>query len=326
MYRNKLKLIAVLVALLFAMTSCKPPAKKPEPIKKPRMELPKIPAKINAGEKKEPILKVYVVQTGKIEKMPLEKYVEGTVAGEIKNYWPIEALKAQAVLARTYVLNFVSTKKSKYPGADISTDFEEAQAWNPSNINSKIKEAVKDTRGVVAVYDGKFINAWFHSHAAGQTALAKEGLNYKKAEPPYIVSVKSNDSPDAPANVKHWTATFTKSEVINALKKMGLGINDFKTVKIGTKGASGRTINFLFDKIPVNAPDFRMAIGSEKLKSTMIDEVSYDGSKLVIKGRGFGHGVGMSQWGAYQMAKEGKKAKDILNYYFKSINIVKIWD
>lgn len=326
MYRNKLKLIAVLVALLFAMTACKPPTKKPEPIRKPRMELPKIPAKIKVGENKEPVLKVYVVQTGKIENMPLEKYVEGTVAGEIKNYWPIEALKAQAILARTYVLNFVSTKKSKYPGADISTDFEEAQAWNPSNINSKIKEAVKNTRGVVAVYDGKFINAWFHSHAAGQTALAKEGLNYKEPEPHYIVSVKSNDSPSAPTNVKHWTVIFTKSEVIDALKKMGLGINDFKTVKIGTKGASGRTVNFLFDKTPVNAPDFRMAIGSERLKSTMIDEVSYDGSKLVIKGRGFGHGVGMSQWGAYQMAKEGKKAKDILNYYFKGINIVKIWD
>ncbi len=84
MYRNILKLIAVLVALLFAMTACRPPTKKPEPVRTPRMELPKIPAKISRGENKEPVLKVYVVQTGKIENMPLEKYVEGTVAGEIK--------------------------------------------------------------------------------------------------------------------------------------------------------------------------------------------------------------------------------------------------
>ena len=321
----KIKVFLLFLAFMIIATSCAAPSKRPSPNIKQQVSLPKIPAKISRGANKEPILKVYITQTRKIETMPLEQYVMGTVAGEIKNDWPIEALKAQAILARSYVLNFVDTRKSKYDDADISTDFEEAQAWNPANINSNIKKAVNETRGLVAVYDGKYIDAWFHSYAAGRTALAKEGLNYKKPEPPYIESVKSNDSKDAPANIKHWTCTFTKQEVLNALNKMGANINDFNTVKIGTKGISGRTINLIFDKIPVNAPDFRIAIGSEKMKSTMLDSVSFDGSNLTIKGRGFGHGVGMSQWGAYQMAKDGAKAKDIIMHYFKNLNIVKLW-
>jgi Stage II sporulation protein. len=121
-------------------TSCAAPSKKPVPNTKPQVSLPRIPAKISRGVSKEPMLKVYVSQTGKVETMPLEQYVMGTVAGEIKNDWPIEALKAQAILARSYVLNFVETRKSKYDDADISTDFEEAQAWNPENINSNIKK------------------------------------------------------------------------------------------------------------------------------------------------------------------------------------------
>lgn len=322
---KKFKILTLIFAMLFILTACSTPSKKPSPIRKPRINTPTIPSQISTGKDKEPIIKVYIVQKDKIEKMPLEKYIEGTVAGEIKNDWPMEALKAQAILARTYVLNFVKTKKSKYSGADISTDFEEAQAWNPSNINSRIKKAVEDTRGVVVTYDGEYINAWFHSDAAGKTALAKEGLNYKKEEPQYIISVDSPDSKKAPENIKNWTVSFTKQEVVEGLKKMGKNINDFKTIKIGTKGISGRTINFLFDKTSINAPDFRMAIGSERLKSTMIDNISFDGEKLVIRGRGFGHGVGMSQWGAYEMAENGSKAKDIINHYFKEVNIVKIW-
>lgn len=325
MYKNKLKFVIFLLFMIAITSSCTHPAKKPAPIRKPKTQLPAIPAKISKGVNKEPVLNVYIKQTGKVEKMPLEKYVEGTVAGEIKNDWPMEAIKAQAILARSYVLNFVSTKKSKYPNADISTDFEEAQAWNPSNVNSRIKKAVSETRGLVAVYNNNYIDAWFHSNAAGRTALAKEGLNYKKPEPPYIISVKSDDSPDAPADIKHWSVSFTKQEVLDALKKMGLNITDFKNVKIGTKGGSGRTINLNFDNTPVNAPDFRTAIGSERMKSTMLDSVSYDGNRMTIKGRGFGHGVGMSQWGAYQMAKNGSSAKAIIMHYFKGLRIVKMW-
>lgn len=322
---KKLRFIVIPMMVFLTITSCAAPSKRPAPAKKTKVSIPSIPSKISRGTKKEPVLKVYIVQNGQLETMPLEKYVEGTIGGEIKNNWPIEAIKAQSIIARSYVLNFVSTKKSKYDGADISTDFEEAQAWNPSNINDKLKKAVKETRGMVAVHNGKYIDAWFHSDAAGMTAMAKEGLNYRKPEPPYIESVKSNDSKDAPANIKHWVAKFTKQDVLNALNKMGINIKDFRTVKIASKGVSGRTVNLAFDKTFVNAPDFRIAIGSEIMKSTMIDSVNFDGSNLIIKGRGFGHGVGMSQWGAYQMAKQGSKADAIIMHYFKDLNIVKLW-
>lgn len=320
MKRTLLLFISVLLALLIG---CTPAVKRPE---QPQIKKPPIPEKISVGENEEPVLKVYIKQTGKIEEMALEDYVAGTVAGEIKNDWPTEALKAQAILARTYVLDFVNTKKSKYEGADISTDFEEAQAWNEANVNDRIKKAVNDTRGQVVVYNGNYIKAWFFSHAGGMTATAKEGLNYKGQNPPYIQVVKSPDSSKAKPEDREWTAEFSKNEVLSALDKMGAGVKDFSSVKVAERGPSGRTTILSFDGVPVNAPDLRIALGSERMKSTLLESLRFDGNTLTMKGKGFGHGVGMSQWGAYGLSEQGKTAEDIIKYYFKGVNIVKLWN
>ncbi len=317
----KRAVLFIISAMLVLSAGCTAAEKRPRQAAKPS-----IPESISRGKDKEPALKVYIQQTGKVEEMPLEDYVAGTVAGEIKNDWPAEALKAQAILARTYVLDFVNTKKSKYQGADISTDFEEAQAWNEANVNDRIKKAVKDTRGQAVVYDGKYIKAWFFSHAGGMTATAKEGLNYKEANPPYIQAVKSPDSTKAKPDDREWTVKFSKQEVLAALDKMSAGVKDFGSVKIAAKGPSGRATTLSFDGVPVNAPDFRIAIGSEKMKSTLLENLNFDGSTLTMKGKGFGHGVGMSQWGAYGLAQQGKSAAEIIKYYFKGVNIVKLWN
>ena len=126
--------------------------------------------------------------------MKFEEYIKSVVGGEIKNDWPPEAIEAQAIIARTFVLNFIHEKgHSKYGDAHVSTDIEEAQAWNPEAVNERITKAVENTRGQVMVYEGRFAQGWFHSNAAGKTATAKEGLNYKKGNPPYIKVVKSPD-------------------------------------------------------------------------------------------------------------------------------------
>ena len=111
------------------------------------------------------------------------------LAGEMAGDWPLEALKAQAILARTFVLQFVSQKESMYDGADISTDIKEAQAYDAAGVNARIREAVKETRGEVRNAGGELPYAWVHAHSGGLTARAKEGLDYEKAEPSYTQCV-----------------------------------------------------------------------------------------------------------------------------------------
>ena len=312
-----------LLALAVLCASCRRQEQRPVP-ETARL---KVPESISRGQGKEPVLKVYVKETGEIKELPFEKYLEGVVAGEMKNDWPEEALAAQAILARTFVMEFVSEKGgSKYEGAHVSTDIEEAQAWNQQAVNDRVKRAVKRTRGEVAVYNNNYIKAWFHAHAGGKTASAKEGLAFKEAEPPYIKVTDSPDSPEAPKDDSSWTVSFTRQEVERALSEMGSETKGLSSARIAEKGPSGRAVTLDFNGIKVSAPEFRVAIGSTKMKSTLIDSIEVSGQKLVIKGRGYGHGVGMSQWGAYALAKEGKKAEEIVDYYFKGIEILKAWE
>jgi stage II sporulation protein D len=295
------------------------------PARKPA--LPKIPDKISRGAGVEPRLTVYDIQTKTTKEMNLEDYVAGVVAGEMENYWPVEALAAQAILARTYVLEFIEDKGgSKYGNADISTDFEEAQAWNPGNINENIKKAVSMTRGKVATYQGKYIKAWFHSHAGGITATAREGLNFKEAEPPYVQVVKSPDTNVGPPGKRSWSATFTKSELASMIKsKIGQDTGSIDSVSIAARGPSGRATQIKIGNATVSAPDLRIALGSMKMRSTLLTSLRVEGDKVFMAGKGFGHGVGLSQWGANVMAKQGKSPEDIIRYYFKNVDVVKLW-
>lgn len=299
----------------------------PTPAPKQMAKKPSIPQALGSTAGQEPRLKVYIKEEGRVQEMPFEEYVVGVVGGEIKNDWPMEAIKAQAIIARTFVLKFIKDKgQSKYGNAHISTDIEEAQAWNMEAVNDRIKKAVAETRGQVIVYNGDYVNAWFHSNAGGKTATAVEGLAYKEGNPPYIQVVNSpDDSSLIPPDEKSWIAEFSKQEVIKAVQQMGKQIDDFSSIKIGKRGPSGRAMEIVLDSTPVSAPDLRIALGSTRMKSTLLDEVRLNGDQVIFKGRGYGHGVGMSQWGAYNMAKQGKKAEDIIKHYFKGVQIVKLW-
>lgn len=269
---------------------------------------------------------VYVLEEGAKKEVDVEEYVADVLGGEIHNDWPEEAIKAQAILARTFVMEFLTDKTSKYEGADVSTDIEEAQAWGPEEVNERVQKAVQDTEGVVAVHDGQYIKAWFHSHAGGKTATAKEGLAFKEEEPPYIKSVESPDSEEAPPEDAQWSAEFTKQEIINAANKAGASIDSCNEIQIGQKGPSGRAVTLTIDKAEVSAPELRVSLDSTKMKSTLLSNLQVQGDKVLMKGKGYGHGVGMSQWGAYGMAKDGKTAEEIIQHYFQDVNIVKLWE
>ena len=286
---------------------------------------PQIPKKLELNEDGEPLLDVYDVKRSQVVSMPIEEYVCGVLAGEMRGDWPLEALKAQAILARTFVLKFIQEKESRYPGADISTDIEEAQAYEPAAVNERIEQAVEETRGLVLSSGGELSYAWFHAHSGGRTALAEEGLDYKGGEPPYTRSVAGMESDEADEEAAQWEASFSAAQVLKAAQKTGASGNQLTEISVAERGDSGRATRLSVNGKAVSAAAFRIALGSTEMRSTLIDSITFSDGRVVISGRGYGHGVGMSQWGAYAMAQDGEQAQDIVLHYFQNVEIVPLW-
>jgi len=288
--------------------------------------------KLETDESGVPQLDVYVVADKSVQQMNIETYVQGVLAGEMKNDWPMEALKAQAILARTFVLKFIEEKDSRYPNADISTDIEEAQAYDASAVNDRIRQAVEETRGMVLARDGDLPYAWFHAHSGGVTELAKEGLGWDRDEPVYTHSVSGNE-PDAAQDMQalrdaqNWVASFSFEEIESAMRKLGkeTELTESSPLRIGKRGQSGRAHTLVIGDEEVSAAELRLALGSTKMRSTLLSSLSAEQSKVTMAGKGYGHGVGMSQWGAYGMAESGKSAEEIVKHYFKDVTVEKLW-
>ena len=290
--------------------------------------------KLKTGKNGAPLLQVYVVEDQQVEERELESYVEGVLAGEMKNDWPLEALKAQAILARTFVLKFVQEKESQYPGADISTDIEEAQAYDASAVNERIQQAVEETRGLVLSCEGELPYAWFHAHSGGMTEYARAGLGWEKDEPAYtqpsrgtepeqLSDAKENQQLQAAAE---WKADFTFAEWTAACQKQDVQVEPHagSQLQISQRGESGRAVTLEIDGQSVNATDLRLALGSTKMRSNLLTSLKIENGKVHMAGKGYGHGVGMSQWGAYGMAQEDKSAEQIIKHYFQKVEIAKI--
>jgi stage II sporulation protein D len=231
--------------------------------------------------------------------------------------WPEQALQAQAIVARTFTLRKINDGGVASRGTDASTDPKEFQAYNASRVNDRVKAAVAATRGKVITYGGSPINAWFHASSGGVTASAQEGLGYKKEATPYVIPVT-----DAKAEPPHpWYKTFPNAAVSDAAAAVGVNVGYVTSIKVGRKGPSGRAETLVINGREVGAPAFRIALGDKAMQSTLLDEVRMSGDSIYMKGRGFGHGVGMSQWGAWMMAQQGKSAEDIVGYYYRGIKV-----
>lgn len=336
---KKTACLALLIAAALALGGCAvsaEPAPAPAPegaTARAQVDWPK--ERLETDENGVPVLDVYVVADEQVERVDVETYVEGVLAGEMKNDWPLEALKAQAILARTFVLKFLADKQSKYEGADISTDIEEAQAYDASAVNDRIRQAVSETEGLVLSAGGELPYAWFHAHSGGLTALAREGLGWDKYEPPYTQIVPGNEPESATGEkdaqmlreAQHWQASFPYEEVEAACETLGVDVTltDGAKLTIEERGDSGRAVRLGLNGQTVDASDLRIALGSTKMRSTLITSLRAQEGKLVMAGTGYGHGVGMSQWGAYGMAQAGNTAEEIVTYYFKDVSIEKLW-
>lgn len=324
---RKISFLVIVLMCAALLAGCASGAENmPENTQKPAQEKPVLPEKLPLNDEGIPMIRVFEMDEETISEMDLESYLMGVVAGEMKNDWPMEALKAQAILARTFVLKFCDEKKSKYPGADISTDIEEAQAFDATAVNERVEQAVKETEGMVLSHNGELPYAWFHAHSGGMTAKAKVGLNYEKEEPGYTKVIAGLDSEKAPEEAKAWEAAFTEKEFLAGVKQCGVkGISSIESLAVGKRGVSGRAETIMVNGEEVNAANLRIALGSTKMRSTLLSTLNYTDGKVNMTGKGYGHGVGMPQWGAYGMAESGKTAEEIVTYYFQDVTVEKLW-
>ncbi|OXS56463.1 stage II sporulation protein D [Bacillus sp. V-88] len=265
---------------------------------------------------------VYRSSQDLIEKLPLEQYVVGVVAGEMPADFEKEALKAQALAARTYMVNQLMSDDPSVPkGADVTDTVshqvyknqkELATLWG-SDYDWKIKkisEAVLETKGKVLTYDGKPITAAFFSTSNGYTENSEA---YWTDDIPYLRSVKSPWDKASPK--------FEDQKIIPINEfKQKLGVTLPKDGSVGT--ITSRTEGKRVAKVEINGKEFTGREIRDKLGLRSSDFTWYlKDDHIVIATKGFGHGVGMSQYGANGMAKEGKNYKDIVTHYYKDVKI-----
>ena len=257
--------------------------------------------------------------TGKIENIPFEEYIIGVIAGEMPASYDKEALKAQAVAARSYVLKKMENNDKEYDVVDTIDNqvyLDESmlkKKWGNdyTKYMNKIKEAVLETKGEYLTYDNQVINAFFFSTSNGKTENCEEVFQEKL---PYLQSVDSSWDKDSP---------LYSNEITISLKdfynKLGLKYNDNLSIKIIDYTKSGSIKNIDINGIKLHGTDVRYKLG---LKSTYfsIEKVN-DNVKISTKGNG--HGVGMSQYGALSMAKLGYSYDKILKYYYTNVEINK---
>lgn len=220
--------------------------------------------------------------------------------------------------------------KDKY-GADVSTNIEETQAFNAEAVTDEIRKAVEMTRGQVMVFDNRYVRAWFHAYSGGITAQAKEGLGYQEEEPPFTKSVKLPDNEYAPEDVRAWEASYDAQELQKMLADAGIEVGEISNVTILERGPTERITKIQIEgsekTATVSGPEFRLAVDSTRMKSTLVDTFQFSNGQLRITGTGYGHGVGLSQWDAFKMAKEGKSPEEIVKAFFaEGVEIKKIYD
>lgn len=271
---------------------------------------------------------------GRREEMPIEQYIAGVVAGEMgrlpprgedeESDWPVEAYAAQAILARSFTMHYLEESG----GNEIPAEHQVAQAYNPDNIIPAIERGVEMTRGEVMVYNDEYVRAWFHSYSGGQTATAREGLGQEE-EPPYIKSVNTGENEFAPEDVTDWEFSISLDELRTALASVDVNVGSIRDVRIQERGPSERVTVFEIigadGETTVSGNDFRLAVGPERLKSTLIKQFDVSGGHLTVRGTGFGHGVGLSQWDTYKMAREGRSPEEIVAFFFEGVDIRKLW-
>lgn len=278
------------------------------------------------------IVKLLHTNTGEIEELNLDQYLYGVVSSEMPANFEEEALKAQAVVARTYTI-YKITNGNKHENADICDDSKCCQAWiskearfekwnetERENNWSKIVSAVESTKGKIIMYEGKPINAFFHSNSGGKTEIASSVWGGK--DEPYLQAVETSGE----SNYTQYSSelTISKEEFIEKIKQYHSDFEiDFSSdnqIEVLEYTEGQRIKKIKIGNLELAGTEIRNIFG---LKSAKF-EILVEGENVKFNVLGYGHGVGMSQTGADSMAKEGKNYEEIIKHYYTGVEIVNL--
>lgn len=276
-------------------------------------------------------IKLLHKKTGEVEQVNLDDYLCNVVSAEMPADYEIEALKAQAVVARTYTIYKINNKK--HENADICDDSTCCQAWVDKETRfsrweeskresnwEKIQKCVQETQGQIITYQNQPINAFFHANSGGKTELPVNvwggtGL-------PYLQVVETAGE----EGYKQYESEveLTQDELIEKLKTkysdISIDFSNQENLKILEYTDSGRVKTVKFGNHEISGIETRTLLG---LKSTNF-EISKENDKIKFTVKGYGHGVGMSQTGADAMAKQGKNYKEIINHFYSGVEIKEV--
>lgn len=264
------------------------------------------------------------------EQMTLERYLTGVVRGEMPASFEMEALRAQAAAERSYVYyQLAAGRKDAHPDADFCTDHTCCSAYLSETAarekwggdfapwNTRVEQAVSDTDGQVVLYNGRPILAVFHSSSAGRTAAAGDVWS---GDLPYLVSV---DSPEGEETVPNYysTVTFTaaeaKEKLLAAHPELKLSGTPDRWFGAAAENGSGRVETVSVGGTDIEGTELRRIFG---LRSACFT-VAADSESVTFRVTGYGHGVGMSQYGANQLARKGKTWQEILEWYYTGVTV-----
>lgn len=253
-----------------------------------------------------------------VNEVPIEQYLYGVVPAEMPSKWPLEALKAQAVAARSYTIAKLGDMASR--GYDLKPTTDHQVYSGAGKEKPETNYAVDATRGEVLAYNGRAIPAFYSSAAGGYTDTAETVWGGRNI--PYLAAVPDFDQ-DAPSYL--WETTLSSSALRSALAKLGVSIGDIVSIEPLERGYSGRVKKLAIrgerGSKTVTGEQFRWATG---LKSSLFNVAPTGGGSFAFAGRGHGHGLGLSQWGARGMGNMGYSYIQILGHYYPGAQLVQM--
>ncbi len=249
----------------------------------------------------------------------LESYIKGVLYHEVSHFWPMESLKAQAVAARTYAAYQMQMNHKK--DFDVTNDIYSQVYGGRGSERYRTNIAVDRTKGLILTYQGRLFLTYFHATCAGHTENASELWDQDLPPLRGVECFFCRHSPHM-----KWKKNFRLKDIQDQLNAKGFNLGLIKEIRIIERNNSGRIktveIEMRDEKTAeISGKDFREIVGPNVIKSNNY-EIKMQGYYMDIIGKGWGHGVGMCQWGASQMAAEGYSYEQILGNYYPGADVV----
>ena len=247
-----------------------------------------------------------------VNELPMEEYVAGTVRGEASERWPAEALRALAVVARTYAAFQQARTTSRAFHVVAGNQDQNFAGWVAEG--SPAREAARTTAGQVLTWEGRIFLTFYHSDSGGFTEAAQSVFS---GDVPPLTGVRDEFSMESPNYT--WTVTIPLTVIAERLRRGGLDVGEVSGLTVLERSPSFRvalmTVDHSRGTSTLRGADFRRLIGYDALKSTLFVPTAQNGA-IRFEGRGWGHGVGLSQFGAKGMADRGYTYSQILEHYY----------